>query len=160
MEYTKEFLEKLINEENELQFLTFSNSDAKELGEMLYEASKEYTRTVAVEIRKNGNVIYRFIPDGATKENAAWLNAKANTVDMMGKSSLRVATELFLDDKCPEDKRMNPVEYGLLGGGFPLTVKNVGVIGTICTSGLYHTDDHKLIVDTVSRFMENHNNIQ
>ena len=39
------------------------------------------------------------------------------------------------------------------GGGFPLTVKNAGVIGTICVSGLPHLEDHKLIVDALEQYL-------
>jgi uncharacterized protein (UPF0303 family) len=44
-------------------------------------------------------------------------------------------------------------EYACCGGGFPLTVKNAGVIGTICVSGLPHMEDHKLIVDSLKQYL-------
>jgi len=44
--------------------------------------------------------------------------------------------------------------YACCGGGFPLTVKNTGVIGTICVSGLPHTQDHQVIVDTLREYLK------
>ena len=34
-----------------------------------------------------------------------------------------------------------------------ITVKNAGVIGTICVSGLPHMEDHKLIVDSLKQYL-------
>ena len=55
---------------------------------------------------------------------------------MMQKSSLRFWIDVQLSGSSPENKRMPENEYACCGGGFPLTVKNAGVIGTICVSGL------------------------
>ena len=49
----------------------------------------------------------------------------------------------FLDEK----------EYACCGGGFPIRVEEVGVIGAILVSGLDHISDHDLIVKCVSRYL-------
>lgn len=146
-------LEKHMEEENRFQFERFSPEDAKALGEMLYEESKSCKRTVGVEIRMNGESVYRFMPGSCNHENGKWLAAKANTVEMMGMSSLHVRALLAKEGATLEDKKMNVVEHGTLGGGFPLLLKGTGMIGTICVSGLWHEDDHALILRVLDRFI-------
>ena len=84
-----------------------------------------------------------------------WLKAKAKTVDMTQKSSLRFWIDVQLSGSSAESKRMPEREYACCGGGFPLTVRNAGVIGTICVSGLPHLEDHKLIVDALEEYLSN-----
>ena len=48
---------------------------------------------------------------------------------------------------------MDKQEIACCGGGFPLTVKNTGVIGTICVSGLPHLEDHNFIVDALKEYL-------
>ena len=61
--------------------------------------------------------------------------------------------QVQLSGSSPESKRMPENEYACCGGGFPLTVKTIGVIGTICVSGLPHMEDHKLIVDALEEYL-------
>lgn len=53
-----------------------------------------------------------------------------------------------------EDKKMNPVEYGLLGGGFPILLRETGIIGTIAVSGLWHEENHRLIIRTLNEYLK------
>ena len=152
--FTRELLEQCCREEETYQFEHFSHGDAKRLGDLLFENSKACERTVGVEIRINGDVIYRYLPDSCNRENGTWLRAKGNTVEMMRMSSLHVAAQLALDGETLEDKKMNPVEYGLLGGGFPIFLRGTGMIGTIAVSGLWHEEDHRLIIRTLNEFLE------
>lgn len=151
--YSKEMLEQCIQEEKKYQFDHFSHEDARKLGELLYEESLQCERSVGVEIRINGESVYRFISDDCNHENGKWLSAKANTVEMMNMSSLRVGCQLFLDGETLLNKKMNDQDYGTLGGGFPLILKGTGMIGTICVSGLWHEEDHKLIIRVLDRFI-------
>jgi uncharacterized protein (UPF0303 family) len=41
---------------------------------------------------------------------------------------------------------LDSADYVLAGGGFPVSVKNAGVIGVIAVSGLPERDDHGVIV--------------
>lgn len=152
--YTDEFLKELTSQEEKYQFVSFTHADAKRLGEMLYENSKAYNRPVGIVIRINQNVIYCYMPDGTNHENAQWLTAKANTVEHMEMSSLRVNVQLHMAGENMADKYMRQFDYTLMGGGFPVRLKNVGVIGTICVSGLPHIQDHQLIIDTLKMFLE------
>ena len=150
-----ELLEKCISEESRFQFDAFDQTTAKKLGDMLYEKSLKYDKPVAIEIRINHLVVYRFFPNGTNLNNELWLNAKANTVDMLGISSLHLFAEIENGGDSMEQRRMPVEKYAQYGGGFPLIIKNCGVIGTICVSGLYHIDDHQVIIDALSEFFEN-----
>ena len=72
---------------------------------------------------------------------------------MTQKSSLHFWADVQLSRSSPEKKRMPEKEYACCGGGFPLAVKEVGVVGTICVSGLPHLEDHKLIIDSLKEYL-------
>lgn len=149
----QQILAQCIHEEETLRFPSFSQTQALELGTLLYERSLDCPGPVAIEIRINRMRVFCFYPDGTNENNALWLQAKANTVDMTQKSSLRHWAEIQLSGKTPLERRMPEEKYACCGGGFPLYVKNAGVIGTVCVSGLPHMLDHKLVTDTLREYL-------
>jgi len=42
------------------------------------------------------------------------------------------------------------------GGSFPVTVRDVGVVGTVTVSGLPQPDDHGFLVDQLTAFLARH----
>ena len=52
-----------------------------------------------------------------------------------------------------EERFLNPNEYAACGGGFPIRVEEVGVIGSIVVSGLDHVSDHDLLVKCISKYL-------
>ncbi|MCR5604884.1 MAG: heme-binding protein [Lachnospiraceae bacterium] len=145
---------KCIEDEKKLLFDSFSQTEALKLGSFIYEKSKNCSGSVAIEIRINRLTVFSFYPDGTNENNMLWLKAKAKTVDMTQKSSLRFWIDVQLSGSSAESKRMPENEYACCGGGFPLTVKNAGVVGTICVSGLPHLEDHQLIVDSLREYLK------
>ena len=149
----KDIIKQCEEEEGQLQFASFTQTDALELGNLLYETSKKYPKPVAIEIRMNHLTVFSYYPNGTNANNTLWLKAKAKTVDMTQHSSLHFWAEVQVSGETPETKRMPESEYACCGGGFPLIIKNVGVIGTICVSGLPHMDDHRVITETLSKYL-------
>ena len=149
----REIEKRCTEEEENLRFDSFSQTEALKLGTFIYEKSKELPRPVAIEIRINRFTVFCFYPDGTNENNKLWLNAKAKTVDMTQKSSLHFWTDVQLSKSTPEQKRMPENEFACCGGGFPLIVKNIGAVGTICVSGLPHMEDHKLITDSLKEYL-------
>ncbi|MCR5420113.1 MAG: heme-binding protein [Lachnospiraceae bacterium] len=149
----REIEKRCLEEEALYQFTEFSQSEALKLGSFIYEKSKKFPKPVAIEIRINHLTVFSFYPDGTNKNNSFWLKAKANTVDMTQHSSLLFWTDVQLSGSSQEDKRMPYKEYACCGGGFPLIVKNIGVVGSICVSGLPHMEDHKVIIDSLKEYL-------
>lgn len=150
-ETVNELLKKCKEEEQELQFEHFSQNDAEKLGRLIQEASQNYSGPVSAEIRLNGLTVYRFFPNGTTRNNEVWMNAKAATVEMLGISSLHLYAQMKAENSTLEDLKMDEMIYAKVGGGFPLMVRNCGMVGSICVSGLFHTDDHQVIIDALHK---------
>ena len=143
-----------MEQENRFQFCSFSQNDAKDLGDMLYQTSLSHSGPVAIEITLNHLVIYRFFPDGTNRNNELWLRAKANTVEMLGISSFHFAGQLEDSGETQEEKRMPRDTYAACGGGFPIRLKEGAVIGSICVSGLPDWEDHQVIVETLEAYFQ------
>lgn len=152
MENFKELQQMCEEQEAIYQFPAFGREDAWKLGGMLLEAAKKYEEGVAIGIVLNGLTVFQFVTEGATRHNVEWLERKANLVTQFHKSSLRVYAEFELKKITMEGERLDPMKFAMCGGGFPLTVKGVGVVGAIAVSGLPHLDDHKVIVNALQQW--------
>ncbi len=151
---TRSLLEQCIYEEETLQFDRFSQSDALILGMKLVEQSLLQPKPAAVEIVLNGLTVFRYFPDGTTRYNEQWLQWKRNTVNMKQMSSLRVFAELEQSKETMEDWFLDPKEFAACGGGFPIRIKNSGVVGFIGVSGLPHLQDHEVVINALQDYLK------
>ena len=150
-----EDLDSLLAEEELLQFTTFSNEDALALGAMLVEAARAAALPLTIDIRRGDQQLFHAAMPGTTSDNDAWIERKIRVVRRFGRSSFAVGTALRLDGRTIEDTYLLPEsEYAPHGGAFPVTVKDVGVVGTVAVSGLPQEEDHAFVVAALREFLK------
>ena len=134
-------------EEEELQFSSFTNDDAWELGSALVAAARADGAPVAVEISRNHSRLFYAALTGATPDNASWIERKTRVVNRFGHSSLHVR-QAFLERGTSFEEAMglDPALYAAHGGAFPILVRSVGPVGVVVVSGLPQVDDHRMVV--------------
>ena len=140
-------LAELAAEEEELQFSSFTNDDAWELGSALVAAGRRAGASIAIEISRNGHRLFHVALPGATPDNASWIERKTRVVQRFGHSSLH-AGQAFRERGTTFDEALglDPQLYAAHGGAFPVIVRNVGPIGVVAVSGLPQLEDHRMVV--------------
>lgn len=147
-------LEELKKEEQELQFDRFTHEDALNLGVALVKEAQSQGLSLSAEIRLNHSTLFFYRCEGTSDHNCEWMQRKANTVDKLGMSTMRLYYDLaYTKRSLKDDYFLDPMVYAARGGGFPLTVRGLGVVGTICVSGLFHAEDHELLVRVLRRYL-------
>lgn len=155
-----ERLQKLLKEEQELQFQSFSSRDALQLGLTFLSIAEEYGKGgIGIKIERNRQVLFSHLMDGTMVENEYWYNRKKNVVDRYSHSSAYVE-EMFLAQGTTfsESGLLNPEEFQAVGGSFPLIIENVGVVGSITVCGLTGELDHQICVEGIKRFLKTAHN--
>src|SRR3954447_8860385 len=140
-------LADLTAEEDELQFTSFTNDDAWELGCALVVAAREQRAPVAVDVQRNGHQLFHAALPGATPDNDAWIRRKARVVRRFGHSSLAVRqASIERGTTFEAEFGLSPLRYAAHGGAFPVLVRSVGPIGVVTVSGLPQQADHRMVV--------------
>ena len=152
---TKNFtMDELATHESELVFDRFDDDTAWRLGVALRDAALAAGHPVAISIRRNGQRLFHAALPGASADNDGWLERKSAVVDRYGQSSLRVGEGFRARGRSFEDdSRLDPRAYAAHGGAFPVTVRDVGCVGTVAVSGLPQVEDHRLVVDVLREFL-------
>ena len=147
-------LEEVIRQEKVCQLDHFTQKDVRKMAEITMSICDEYQMNFAVQIYLNGVTVYKYLPEGTGKLHEIWLQKKIETVLMMGgMSTMRIWAmghemgQVRKQDFYPSD---NIVQCG---GGFPIHVKGVGVIGTITVSGLPQEQDHAFVVGGIREYL-------
>lgn len=152
MEDLKALEEACVWQEERFQFMSLTRDEALRLGNMLVGSARKRGGGAAVAIVLNGLTVFQYVDEGAGRHNVEWIGRKVRMVDQFGKSSLRVYAEFGQKGIALEDERLDPMQFALCGGGFPLKVRGVGAVGAIAVSGLPHLDDHQAIVDALTEW--------
>jgi uncharacterized protein (UPF0303 family) len=140
-------LAELAAQEDELQFATFTNDDAWELGTALVAAARRQQAPVAIDISRNHHQLFHAALPGATPDNAAWIQRKTRVVDRFGHSTLYMRqSSIERGTTFEAEFGLDPDRYAAHGGGFPILVRSVGPIGVVVVSGLPQLDDHRMVV--------------
>ncbi|MFI3230756.1 MAG: heme-binding protein [bacterium] len=147
-------IQQLKEQQDTLVFNTFSRNIALDLGNAIINLAKSKGLNIATEIIFNGIVVFKHSMEGTGLRHDIWLKRKANTVALSLGSSLLFAETLAQDGRTLDgDLYLSYDDYVILGGGFPLIIEGVGIVGSICVSGLPHLDDHGIIVEALQSFL-------
>lgn len=142
----------IAEQEQELVFERFDEDTAAEIGGYVREAAKAIGRGVVVGVYLWDRTMYFAATPGATSGNRAWAERKTGTVKLLLKSSYRAVLERGDKPRLLEPQwALEPTEYALAGGAFPIVVKGIGVVGAVAVSGLTERDDHEFARSAIAR---------
>ena len=150
----EELLKVLEAQEEILQFSHFTHGDAWELGTMIVMEARRRNTPVALKIQMNsGQTIFQYEFDGITPYTDALAEKKLRVVRQMETSSLHLHMLLRQNEESLTDMGLNPELYADCGGGFPIRVEDVGVVGAVSAAGVNHVADHDLLVKCISKYL-------
>ncbi|OEU69718.1 MAG: hypothetical protein BA863_03750 [Desulfovibrio sp. S3730MH75] len=149
-----EKLKKLLREEEELQFASFNEDTAWQIGSQLVQESINRNLPVTIDITHGERQLFHASRPGASADNDEWIKRKVRLVYRFGHSSFYMGQFLKSRGKCIEEMYLLPEsEYAPHGGCFPIIIISSGVIGTITVSGLTQEEDHKLVVQAIKDYL-------
>lgn len=151
-----EFLTALLKQEEELQFDSFTNEDAFELGCIIVQHARDVIgKGIAVHIENGEYPLFTHYMTGTCGENTYWVNTKRNVVNHFGHSSLYVGEKFKADGTTFKDASgLSLDEYQGEGGSFPIVVRGQGKVATVTVSGLAGEEDHQVAVDGIRKFLD------
>ena len=158
MTQAEDDLERIARQERELQWTSFNEDDAWQLGSTLRELAVERQLAIVIDVRRfaphlgsqSGAPLFYAALRGTSPDNAEWARRKANLVARLHRSSYAVGLALNARNTNLQEKYGFAVaDYASHGGSFPLTLVGTGVIGSVTVSGLPQRDDHELVVEAL-----------
>jgi uncharacterized protein (UPF0303 family) len=142
-------------QEQNLQFQSFTEEDAWNLGDAMRAAALAKKHPFVIDIRAAGRKLFFAALPGSVPENENWVQRKINIVMAKHKSSYHIGREIALNGKVlNEAMGFNPIDIAPHGGCFPIIIKNVGVVGTITVSGIPQREDHNFVVEQICAFLK------
>ncbi|GLS33979.1 Uncharacterized protein, UPF0303 family [Mesorhizobium albiziae] len=144
----------IIAQEAALVFDHFDEARAFAIGSALRERGVKDKLPIIIDIQLWDRPLFYAALPGSTSSNADWARRKRNVVKMFHKSTYRMGLEQGREDKTfPPGHGLDPSEFVLAGGGFPVRVKGVGAVGVIAVSGLPQRQDHEIIVAVLAEHL-------
>jgi uncharacterized protein (UPF0303 family) len=147
-------LEQLLLEEQQLQFASFNESTAWQIGCQLVERAQKEGLPIAIDITRGSHQLFHASLPGTSADNDEWIKRKVRLAYRFEHSSFYIGQLLKSKGKRLEEAYLiSESEYGPYGGCFPVIVKNTGMVGTITVSGLPQEEDHRLVVQTIREYL-------
>ena len=147
-------LERLLQEERELQFSHFNEDTAWQIGSRLVEQATRDGLAITIDITRGKQQLFHASLPGTSADNDGWIKRKVRLVYRLGHSSYYVGQLLKRQGRRIEEAYLLPASrYAPHGGCFPVIVKDTGMVGTITISGLAQEDDHRLVVQAVRDYL-------
>jgi uncharacterized protein (UPF0303 family) len=149
-----EDIRRIIAQEEALVFQQFDEALAFEIGLAARRQAIANRQGVVIDVRTWDRPLFYCALPGTTGDNPHWARRKANTVQRLGKSTYRIVVEKTWEGDLFQPRRaLDPAEFALAGGGFPIRLVNAGIIGAAVISGLPEREDHKLIVAAIAEVL-------
>lgn len=145
-------IERLALQEERLQFEHFDAQTAWELGSRMRQCAVERGFKIAIEVRQLGFPLFFTALPGTSPDNPDWIRRKRNVVERFHRSSYAIALDTQKrGTTLPERYGVSLADFVLSGGGFPIRVRGVGVVGVAVVSGLAQRDDHGFVVEMLAQ---------
>jgi uncharacterized protein (UPF0303 family) len=144
-----EDLARIALQERQLQFASFDEHTAWQLGSRLRTLAIERGLAVVIDIRRPAQPLFYSALPGTTPDNAEWVRRKSNVTFRFHRSSYAVGLEMEEKQSSLEARGLLSVDYATHGGSFPIRVQNAGLIAAVTVSGLPQRADHELAVEAL-----------
>ncbi|MBK7319627.1 heme-degrading domain-containing protein [Candidatus Villigracilis affinis] len=144
----------IASREQELQFTSFNESTAWQIGTQMVEHAMRENLPVTIDITRGQHQLFHASMPGTAADNDEWVKRKVRLVNRFGHSSFYMGQMLKHKGKTIEQSYLiSESEFAAHGGCFPIIVKGTGMVGTITVSGLPQEEDHKLVVESIRAFL-------
>ena len=139
-----------------LELASFSPAEAVALGLLATDRAITENLAIVIEVHHLGRLAYRAVLPGALPDSDDWIARKRRVVERYHRSTL--ATKVKYEERGTtfhEATGLSELEYASHGGGMPIIVSGVGVVGGFYASGLPEVDDHRFLVTCLRELMGN-----
>lgn len=139
--------EQLAAELASLELASFSPAEAVALGLLATDRAIREERAIVIEVHHLGRLAYRAALPGSLPDSDDWIARKRRVVERYHRSTL--ATKVKYQERGTsfnESTGLSELEYAAHGGGMPIIVAGVGVVGGFYASGLPEVEDHQFLV--------------
>lgn len=133
------------HQEQALVLPQFDENIAFELGSAIRARALAEGLSLVVDIRTWDRQLFFAATAGTNADNGEWVRRKINTVRRFQRASYRMVLERG-EVPFPPQTGIDPADYVIAGGGFPIRVKGAGIIGCLTISGLPGRSDHGVAV--------------
>jgi uncharacterized protein (UPF0303 family) len=141
----------LRNQEGALVLPKFDEEVAYTLGTALRAKCLSAGAAVVIDIRTPGRRLFFAALPGSTPDNENWARRKGNVVFRCHASSMLAGENLKAEGRSQwPDAALEVNDFALHGGGFPLRVRDAGIVAVIAISGMPSREDHDMIVTTLA----------
>ena len=149
-------LAELAAEEDELELPALTEDVAYELGTSAAETARERGLPLSIGLWRNEHQLFHCGLPGSTRDNDEWLRRKGRVVMRFERSSIYMARLCHDQGFTLADRFALPASrYAAAGGAVPLRVRGAGVVGWFGVSGLPQLEDHRFVVDQLTRHLRN-----
>ena len=150
----EEDLKIIAEQESKLVFDQFDEDVAYQIGSLIREDGKAIGKGLVAGVFTWDRTLFWGATAGSTSTNWSWATRKVGLVKIMFKSSYRIVLERGDKPRLLEPQwGMEPTQYAIAGGAFPIRVKSVGIIGAVAVSGLHERDDHEFARSAIARVL-------
>ncbi len=148
-------IDRLTELERKLIFPAFDNLAAIALGQQMLQSARRQRLALVISITRCQQIMFHAALPGTCADSDGWVRRKAATVYRFGHSTLLVAAALRRDkEHLAHDYGLDAADFTVSGGGFPILLQGLGLIGTAAASGLAETVDHQFVVEEIARFLD------
>jgi uncharacterized protein (UPF0303 family) len=151
----EELMAEVVRQQEELVFDSFDIRDGVQLGLRLLELATERSLPVMLSVTLGAHSVFRVALPGSVPDYEHWLARKSGAVLRFGVPSYLV--QLRHEATGERFEHRPDVDHSSIaahGGSFPITVRGVGIVGTVSVSGLSQRDDHLLAVEAIRDLLE------
>ena len=149
-----DLLNELLQQESELQFGSFSEATAWQIGSQLVERAQREGLPIVIDITRGSHQLFHASLKGSSLDNDEWVKRKSRAVYRFEHSSLYMGELLkSRGQTIDKDYLLPESEIAPHCGSFPIILRGTGVVGTITVSGLPQQDDHRLVVEAIRNYL-------
>lgn len=126
---------------------SFDLAAALRLGRIALDRATADALPIVIEVHHLGRLAFRAAMPGSLPDSDDWIRRKARVVQRFADSTMAVRVRYEeRGSTFAEATGLSEAEYAPHGGGLPVRVRGVGIVGAAYASGLPQVDDHEFLV--------------